>query len=306
MGKVSVSLAYSAELIASLSITLSVGTITISFLWSFEHMVNGYLDGDNNCVLAEPIYLLVTTAIYDIGFGVLLLCLFIKKLHSTHRDRSRLREVQHLITKNTALIVITYGCSAVLGAVSLFFFYPKGININSFDLVVNVVCVSLMKKRWDTCYRCCCRLPDTCINALILSCIAHVLRALSDISPIMSNPSRPSPEEIVMQAASTAPSQPPLVSQDDELESKNDGSGVYPVGISSITITAEANLMPIDEASSMPTSSMKLQLEPINEQTPQSSRDKQFYDTFGCTFAEAVERTMAEDSNTNDTEPEIK
>jgi len=146
MGKVSVSLAYSAELIASLSITLSVGTITISFLWSFEHMVNGYLDGDNNCVLAEPIYLLVTTAIYDIGFGVLLLCLFIKKLHSTHRDRSRLREVQHLITKNTALIVITYGCSAVLGAVSLFFFYPKGININSVDLIVNVVCVSLMKK----------------------------------------------------------------------------------------------------------------------------------------------------------------
>merc|ERR1712096_330169 len=84
------------------------------------------------------------------------------------------------VTKNTVLIILTYGASLVLGLLTLWVAYPNGININSADLVVNAMCVSLMKKRWDGLYRCFCRFPDTCVNTLM---------ATTELSMVHSDPS---------------------------------------------------------------------------------------------------------------------
>ena len=68
MGKISVSLAYSDQVIRKLLLFQLVSTAAVSFLWSYEHVKHSYIR-DMKCILTEPTYIIVITAVYDTGFG---------------------------------------------------------------------------------------------------------------------------------------------------------------------------------------------------------------------------------------------
>jgi len=207
------------------------------------------------------------------------------------------RHTQHIISKNTVLVTVTLSCSACLGLLSLFVLYPRDISINAIDLVINALCLSLMKRRWDGCYRRLCKYPDRCINSAFLKIMDH-LRLLLGISPVASNASQTTETTNTSNNndKSHAEDNPNIRLQVERTrESKPESiHSAFPSGLLSITMTAEAILAPIDETG---TSSIGLQLNPINEQCPQAKNDKQFFELFGCSFEEAVQRTFDEDND---------
>ena len=177
MGKASDILAYPLSLIITLCVVQFIGTVVLCVLWSFEHVIHGHIESTEStkkCVLAKPLYLVVLTGIFEVCSSGLLLWLFIKKLEQTFRTRmGPNRQIQHIINKNTVLVTITLSCSAFLGLLSLFVLYPRDISINAVDLVINALCLSLMKRRWDGCYRRLCKYPDRCINIAFLKILEH-------------------------------------------------------------------------------------------------------------------------------------
>ena len=289
MSKVAVILAYSLKFIAVLCVVLFVGTIAITFLWTYEHVINGYIDSNNHitqCVLAEPMYLMVITGIFDVGFGMLLLCLFIKKLVSTYRTRKVPDpRIQHLINKNTVLVIITHSFSFGIGAMTLYVFYPSRIHSVSFDLVINALCLAMMKRSWNGWYDVACKHPDRCINGLIHG--VSDLMKWTGISPTDTNS-----KEINTEIESKRVE----VQLEHCTRSQTPDSPTYPLGVKSLTITTEARsgrstLSSIPEDSK---SSIELNLQSINGETSKSKKEDAFHNAFGCSLEDAFEKTLIE------------
>ena len=250
MGKAAVILAYPFKLIVTLCIVLFVATIVITFLWTYEHIIHGYIDSNNNtkkCILADPMYLMVITGIFEAGFGILLLCLFIKKLVSTYRSgKVPNLQTQHLINKNTVLVIITQSCTFAIGILTLYVFYPARIHSVSFDLVINALCLAMMKKSWNKWYQVTCKYPDRCINGLI-----HEITDLIKMTRLKSSPSDTIANSLQIQLENE--NKRVEIQMEESAQSKTPESPTYRFGAKSLTPTTN------DSRSTRST------LDPINE-----------------------------------------
>ena len=295
MGKAAVILAYPFKLIITLCIVLFVGTIAISFLWTYEHIINGYIDSNNNtkkCILADPMYLMVITGIFEAGFGILLLCLFIKKLVSTYQSGKMPNpQTQHLINKNTVLVIITHSFSFGIGILTLYVFYPARIHSVSFDLVINALCLAMMKKSWNEWYQVSCKYPDRCINGMI--------HGITDLIKL----TRLSPSETI---AHSKESNMESKSKQDEIQleysqSITPESPTYRLGAKSLTPITNDSKSTRSTLDSIPEDikSIGPQLEPINKQISKmevkdSFPPQCFQDAFGCSFEDAFQKTLTQ------------